>query len=141
MLEASRVLDQIDVPPPRPPVGIDVMAGTWLKTNDQPNWISRVVVETNGGELWVEIWGEQPPAPPAWGRVKASRLYAGRPASGDAHAGGFIAFFELEGMAIELQANLNLGLLVVATFVRFTEPGPYADRFTREFFFRAEEGA
>jgi hypothetical protein len=39
---------------------------------------------------------------------------------------------------VELQANLNLGLLVVATYVRFKEPGPYANRFTREFFRRDE---
>lgn len=141
MPEASRILDQIDVPPPRPRVAIEAMAGTWIKTNDKPNWISRLVVETSGDELWVSVWGEQPPAPPSWGREKASRVYASRPGSGDAAAGAFVAFFERDGMSIELQANLNLGLLVVATFVRFHEPGPHADRFTREFYFRQEEAA
>ena len=138
MPEASRILDEIDIPPPRPRTGIEAMSGTWLKTNDKPNWISRVVVETSDDQLWVSVWGEQPPIAPSWGRVKASRLYASRPGSGDASAGAFVAFFERDGMSIELQANLNLGLLVVATFVRFNEPGPYADRFTREFFFREE---
>jgi hypothetical protein len=151
MLEASRILDQVDIqidvqndaPVPRPPVGIGVMAGVWLKTNDKPNWISRLDVETNepDGDLWVSVWGEQPPGPSSWGRVKASRLYASRPADGDARAGAFVAFFEHDGLSVELQANLNLGLLVVATFVRFREPGPYADRFTREFFFRAGEAS
>ncbi len=138
MFEASRILDQVDLPAPRPRVEIESMAGTWLKTNDKPNWISRLVVETSGDELWVSVWGEQPPVAPSWGRVNASRLYAGRPNSGDATAGAFVAFFERDGMTIELQANLKLGLLVVATVVRFDEPGPFADRFTREFYFRQE---
>jgi hypothetical protein len=43
-------------------------------------------------------------------------------------------------MSVERQANHNLGLLVVATYVTFREPGPLADRFTREFFRREEEG-
>ena len=138
MPEASRILDQIEIPAPRPRVGVEAMAGTWLKTNDKPNWISRVVVETKGEDLWVTVQFESGGEPP---HSKASRVYAGRPGSGDATAGAFVAFLERDGMHIELQANLNLGLLVVATFVRFDEPGPYADRFTREFFFRAEEAA
>lgn len=141
MLEASRGLDDIDIPSPRPPVDVGVMTGTWLKTNGKPNWISRLVVEEIDGNLSVSVWGEQPPSPSFWGTAKASRLYASRPSSGDARGGAFVVFFELDGMSIELQANLNLGLLVVATFIRFREPGPLADRFTREFYFRAEEAA
>ena len=37
-----------------------------------------------------------------------------------------------------MQANLNLGLLVVATYVSFRGPSPFADRFTREFFRRED---
>ena len=126
--------DIAPAPPPR--VEIETLAGTWKKTNDKPQWIERVTIETSGNDLFVEIFGSSPPSPPVWVRAKAEVLFSGGIATGDARAGAFIAKYRFEGMEIEVQANLNLGLLVVATFIRFRARGPLVDRFTREFFYR-----
>lgn len=122
--------------PPRPRIEIETLAGTWRKTNEKPQWIDSLIVETVGDELFVEIFGSSAPSPAIWGRAKAEVLFSGGMATGDARAGAFLARYRLEGMDIEVQANLNIGLLVVATFVKFRARGPLVDRFTREFFYR-----
>jgi len=125
-------------PPPRPRIAIEALAGSWKKTNEKQQWIDSLIIETSGDELFVEIFGSSPPSPATWGRVKAEVLFSGGIDTGDARAGAFIARYRFEGMDIEVQANLNLGLLVVATFIRFRARGPLVDRFTREFFWREE---
>jgi hypothetical protein len=67
-------------------------------------------------------------------------LYSGGIATGDSRAGAFAAHYRFDDFDVEVQANLNLGLLVVATFVTFRTAGPLSDRFTREFFYRTAEG-
>lgn len=138
-IEAARALEQVELSRPRPRVAIDAFAGTWCKTSEKPSWIQRLDVTVEGQELYVRVFGQAPPSPADWGRMPAQRVFAGSVGSGDALAGAFLADFTLDGMQVELQANLNLGLLVVATFIRFSRPAPLADRFTREFFYRAPE--
>ena len=124
----------------RPRVGVEAMAGRWMKTSDGPQWIERLTVDIEGDALRVTVHGGTiEPSPRNWGSARSQSVYAGSPHSGDALAGGFLTRFSLDGFDVELQANLNLGLLVVATFVAFREPGPRANRFTREFFRREAE--
>jgi hypothetical protein len=133
--EISRESERMVLPAPRPRVGIEAMAGRWLKTNESAQWIGSV------DQLLVRVFsGGVEPSPADWGIVRSEIVYAGSISSGDARAGGFVARYELPPMSIELQANHNLGLLVVATYVTFRQRGPLADRFTREFFRREEEG-
>jgi len=113
------------------------MAGRWVKTSDAPQWIESLDVAVDGDALRVRVRGGDTDQSPAdWGSASSDVVYAGSMLSGDARAGAFVARYEFEAMDVELQANLNLGLLVVATFVSFRAPGPMADRFTREFFRR-----
>jgi hypothetical protein len=127
----------LSYPPPR--IEAEVMDGRWLKTNDKPQWIESIEIESIDGETFIHNRGSAPPSPPDWGRARCDLLFASAADTSDAHAGGLIAHYGFDGMQVEVQANYNLGLLVVATFVTFTLPGPYADRFTREFFFRASD--
>jgi hypothetical protein len=121
-------------------VGVEPMAGLWLKTNDGPQWIDSVEIAVDGDDLLVHVWGGRSgPSPADWGTARSEIVYASAMTTGDARAGAFVTHFAFESMFVELQANLNLGLLVVATFVSFREPTPFADRFTREFFHRATE--
>jgi hypothetical protein len=115
----------------------EVMDGRWLKTNDKPQWIESLEIETVGGETFVHVRGSSSPSPDDWGRQRCRYVFAGAPDTTDARAGGLIAHYDFEPMHVELQANYNLGLLVVATFVNFRQPGPHSDRFTREFFYRS----
>lgn len=126
-----------DLPAPRPRIAIESMAGTWQKTNGTPQWIDSLIVDVEDDRLFVTVFGSAWPSPPDWGRVRAGAVFGASVADAASPAGGFIAHYRFDGMHVELQANLNLGLLVVATFVTFTEPGEFSDRFTREFFFRA----
>ena len=131
------------VPPraPRPRVGVEAMAGRWLKTSDGPQWIESLDVAVHGDALRVRVHGgTTAPSPDDWGLAESEFVYASSLATGDARGGGFVTRYELGDMSVELQANLNLGLLVVATFISFRTPGPFADRFTREFF-RRDDGA
>jgi hypothetical protein len=118
-----------------PRIEIERFAGEWRKTNDKRQWIESLIVDTSGDELFVTIFGSSAPSPAEWGRRRAAVVFAGSPASGDTRFGAFIANYEFVDFDVEVQANLNLGLLVVATFVRF-RGGALQDRFTREFFFR-----
>jgi len=133
-----------DLLPPRPRIAIETLAGSWKKTNDKPQWIESLIVETTGetegDEIFVTIFGSSPPSPRLWGRARAETIYSGGIATGDARAGAFATHYRFDDFEVEVQANLNLGLLVVATFVRFREAGRMNDRFTREFFYRDAEG-
>ena len=113
------------------------MAGEWVRTNDKPQWIGALDVRADGDGLLVRVYGGGAgPSPQEWGVARSTTVYAGALTSGDASAGAFIAHYTLPDADVELQANLNLGLLVVATYITFRDKGQYADRFTREFFWR-----
>ncbi|MCU1231213.1 MAG: hypothetical protein JWO97_4097 [Acidobacteria bacterium] len=123
------------VPPPR--IEAEVMDGRWYKTSDKPQWIERLELDTVDDVTYVHIFGGASPSPADWGRVRIQWPYASASNTSSAKAGGFVAQYDFDEMSVEVQANYNLGLLVVATFVTFKQPGALSDRFTREFFFRA----
>ena len=136
---SRRAHGSMTLPYPPPRIEAEVMDGRWFKTSEKPQWIDSLEIETVGGETFVHIRGSAPPSPADWGRVRCDSVYANAPDTGNARAGGFVAHYDFENMHVEVQANYNLGLLVVATFVELQEPGALADRFTREFFFREQE--
>ena len=122
-------------------IEIEPMAGHWLKTNDKPQWIGSAEIDVDGDRLLVRLHGGGlGPAPHDWGGVLTDVVYGSRVDTTDAHAGAFVCHYSFEEFDIEVQANLNLGLLVIATYVTFRESGPFSNRFTREFF-RKEEAA
>ena len=139
-VQAARQTEAALLPTPGPRVGIEAMAGRWVKISDSLQWIDSLDVAVDGDDLLVRTWGGSEPSPPDWGTSRSRSVYASSMKTGDARGGGFVTRYELAGMDVEMQANLNLGLLVVATYVSFHAPAPFADRFTREFF-RREEAA
>jgi hypothetical protein len=139
-VEVLREWERVAVAPPAPRIAVETMAGRWLKTNEKTQWIGSLDVVVEGDGLLARVYGGGAgPSPEDWGTARSEIVYGTWLIGGDALAGAFICHFELPDASVELQANLNLGLLVVATFVTFREPGPHSDRFTREFFRRADE--
>ena len=144
-VEVLREWERVPLAPAAPRIAVESMAGRWLKMNEKPQWIGRVDVEhadRDSEELLVHVFGGGlGPSPADWGTARTEIVYGSWLTGGDALAGAFVCRFALPEASIELQANLNLGLLVVATYVTFREPGPHANRFTREFFRRDEATA
>ncbi|HYI12302.1 MAG TPA: hypothetical protein VEK57_24830 [Thermoanaerobaculia bacterium] len=133
---SRRARGGVTLPYPPPRIESEVMDGNWFKTNDKPQWIESLAIDTVDGETFVRIRGGLAPSPSDWGRVRCESVYANAPDTNSARAGGFITHYDFDDMTVEVQANYNMGLLVVATYVTFKSPDAFADRFTREFFFR-----
>jgi hypothetical protein len=110
------------------------LAGDWRKTNEGPQWIDRVVIRIVDGEAIVRVFGSAPPSPSEWGEARAETIYANAIDSQTGSA--LLARYAFDDCEVDLEANVNLGLLVVATFVRWRH-GSYSDAFTREFFYRS----
>lgn len=141
-MEVLREWERVSLVPPAPRVAVESMCGFWQKTNEREQWIGSVEVKVDGDDLVVHVFGGGlGPSPADWGLARSEIVYGSWLTGGEALAGAFICHYELPEASIEFQANLNLGLLVVATFVTFREPGPRANRFTREFFRYTETAA
>ena len=111
------------------------LAGVWRKTNEAPQWIDRVIVRIDDGAPVIRVFGSDAPSPADWGESRAEIVYANAPDSTTASA--LMTRYSFDDCDVDVEANVNLGLLVVATFIRWRE-GARSDAFTREFFYRSE---
>ena len=134
-MQVARAHDDVEAPPSAPALDVTQLLGRWTKTNEGPQWIRALEITRDGDSIAVRVFGDAPPAPQDWGRVRAESLFANGILSSTASA--FIARFRFDDIETELQANANLGLLVVACYHRFSD-GARADLFTREFFWRED---
>src|SRR5437660_12625729 len=101
---ACRRAEAVLVPPPRPRVQIEAMAGRWLKTSDGPQWIESVEIEVDGDDLLVNPRGGTiEPSPRDWGVARTEAVYAGSMLSGGACAGAFVTHFDVDDMSVEVQ--------------------------------------
>ena len=58
------------------PLDLSPLSGHWRKTNEEPQWIGRIVIRPEGGGAVVRIFGSAPPSPPDWGESRAEAIYA-----------------------------------------------------------------
>jgi hypothetical protein len=110
---------------------LTAFAGSWRKTNEAPQWIERVEARVEDDALYVRIWGSDSGD---WGERPADTIYVmpADPSKGSA----FLARYTLADAEVDVEANVNLGLMVVATWVRWTDANGRSNTFTREFFYR-----
>ena len=111
------------------------MLGDWLNTNPDSNGIPRLRIESDGRNGAVlRAWGAQTPQPVEWGPTSAA-LFA--LSSGSRTAKAFSARYEMNDIAISLQANIKQGVLVVASFTEFRDGSGRSNYFHREFYYRS----
>ncbi|HYC90753.1 MAG TPA: hypothetical protein VEO54_16165 [Thermoanaerobaculia bacterium] len=122
-------------PMPRPPVDVTPLLGTWRNTNERPLWVTSLRVEPLDGSLAIGVRGGVNGSPEEWGLAPATHLYGSSLQS--ASGGAWRASFDLGFCDADLEANLNQGLLVVASFVRLKDGSGRADSAVREFFHQA----
>lgn len=105
------------------------LAGDWRNTN-AAGGIARIVCTPAGeGRMTVTCSSEVRD----WGTVEApvfAFTFDGKT------AGAFSAVFDFGFEEVRLQANVKLGVLVVASFNRFTDDSGRSNYFDREFFYR-----
>lgn len=113
------------------------LAGRWINTNAHGRGICEIAIETSRTEVKLQAFSAAQPAPCAWGTTHADLICGSdiRAQTGIA----FTAAYDFGGFQTELQGNLNLGLLVVASFNRVGADGH--DFFAREFYRRGDHSA
>jgi hypothetical protein len=113
---------------------LDALPGIWLNTNYDSGGIIKVVISIQGTVLKVRVFGAADPSPCDWGEVDAEYIYANNISSQT--AAGFTARYRFDHAEINLQANWNQGLLVLASFTSFKDGSGRSNYFSREFFHR-----
>jgi hypothetical protein len=110
-----------------------ILLGDWRNTSAEGG-ISRIVCEPSGeGRLTIHCYAAFEPEIRDWGTVDAP-VFA---LTFDARqAGAFSAVYDFGFEEVRLQANVKLGVLVVASFNRFRDESGRSNYFGREFFYR-----
>jgi len=110
-----------------------VLVGRWENTN-RAGSIERITCRPAGDSaLFVSAISRATGGERDWGKVIAPVFSF----TFDSHdAGAFNARFDLGFAIVHMQANVKAGVLVVATFTRFTDGSGRAAFFDREFFHR-----
>ena len=124
--------EQIDAP--RQPVDLDStpLLGRWENTNAQTDGIGGVTVTRDGPDVTVVVREAGAGTPR---RAIVDGLYASAVTSTTACA--VTADYDAAGVRTRLEANMSLGLLVVAACHTFPDGDPRANSFRREFFYFA----
>ncbi|HYK02173.1 MAG TPA: hypothetical protein VE974_10485 [Thermoanaerobaculia bacterium] len=131
-MEYVRDNENVSFPMPRPPIDVTPFLGTWRNTNEKPYWVSGVRIQPLEDSLLIEVTGGTNGSPDEWGPTRTTHLYGSSLES--AAGGAFRASYDLGFCDVDLEANINQGLLVVAQFIRMKDGSGRADRGLREFF-------
>jgi hypothetical protein len=129
-----READRLDgAPPAAGPLDVSPLLGIWTNTNPASRGIVRFVLGCRDGILTVRSFGAGSPERD-WGEVEAERVYTDGIASRNVMS--FTARYDFGFLECHLQANMNLGLLVVAGFNTFKDGSGRSSYFSREFYHR-----
>jgi hypothetical protein len=115
-------------------IDVTPFVGIWVNTNAKSKGISRVVVDRAGDGLTVDVFGACDGSPRDWGEVKVDFVYA--KSAGSQEPMAFSARYDFGFMETRLEANLSLGLLVIAGLNKFKDDSGRSNYFSREFFHR-----
>jgi hypothetical protein len=110
------------------------LAGRWINTNAHGNGVQELIIDADPGAVELCAVSTSQHGRCAWGPIRADLVCGSDASAGTAMS--FTARHDFGTHRIELQGNVNLGLLVVASFNRIG-PGGY-DYFAREFYRRGD---
>ncbi len=106
--------------------------GTWVNSNPDTPGFTRVEFVVDGGRLECRVEGIGPDGRVDWGYADDIELYAATPRA--RKMSGFTAHYSFDFMDVQLEGNLNKGLMVLVTLTRFKDDSGRCDYFMREYF-------
>jgi len=106
------------------------LAGRWINTNAHGNGVQELIIDVDAGAVALRAMSIRREGPCVWGTTRADLLCGSDPSARTAMS--FTARYDFGAHQVELQGNVNLGLLVVASFNRIGADG--YDYFAREFY-------
>ena len=114
-------------------VDLGELTGLWKNTKRATRVIRELTLTKNGDAYELNAFGAG--APRDWGKVVVIPHAGGV----DAHdPAGFLAVYDFDFMQMFLAANMNKGLLIIASYNTFRDGSGRSNYFSREFFYRAE---
>lgn len=116
----------------RESINLSPLVGTWLNTNNETRGIVKVITGSDNGSLTVHVFGSGAASLTDWGEIKAETIYATGAHTTEGFA--FSASYDFGFMEVYMQANLSLGLLVIACLNTFKNGNGRSNYFSREFF-------
>jgi hypothetical protein len=124
--------------PRRAPEGVvdlDELTGLWKNTKRATRVIRELQLLHEGGGRYV-VHAAGAGAPRDWGKVPVTPCASGADARDPA---GFYAVYDFGFQRMFLAANMNKGLLILASYNIFVDGGSRSNYFAREFFYRVAE--
>ncbi len=115
------------------PVDLGDLTGLWKNTKRATRVIRALTLTKNRDAYELNAFGAG--APRDWGKVVVVPHAGGVDVQDPA---GFIAVYDFDFMQMLLAANMNKGLLIVASYNTFRDGSGRSNYFSREFFYRAE---
>lgn len=130
------VMMAADVAGPSSSAGVadlSLLTGRWLNTKRQTKMIRELELTHHGDAYVLHAYGAG--APRDWGEVQVTP-HAGRVDARDPAA--FHAVYDFGFLQMFLAANLNKGLLIIASYNTFRDGSTRSNYFSREFFYHVD---
>jgi hypothetical protein len=138
--KSVRADEKIQSPDPGPfEIDPSPLLGHWINTNSITPGIARVIISGGGRDVSIRVFAASGPTPREWGDADVEVVYSAGVQSPAAMA--FVARYDFGFVETRLEANLSLGLLVIAAFNTFRDGSGRSNYFAREFFYRAQESS
>lgn len=137
LLKYVRAEDQLGVGGAAPAeIDPTPLLGEWVNTNTATRGIEKVIISRTGDGVLIRVLGAWSPSPRDWGEARADVLYSTGVQSSDVMA--FSAVYDFGFLETRLEANLSLGLLVIANLNTFMDGSVRSNYFSREFFYHSK---
>lgn len=134
-MRSLRLIDRlaaVELSAERPALDLSQLPGLWVNANPETTGVALVEVAVEGAEAAIRVYGLGGAGLLDWGWCRSVDPLTFGPAS--PRGGGFLARYDLGFATVDLQANLNKGLMVLALCTRFADGSGRPDYFTREYF-------